>query len=218
MDFEDEFDDSPNYYSVLELKPTATNEDIKIAYRRLAVKFHPDKNPDSPTAEIEFKMVLEAYEILSDPEKRKRFDAGVSLTDDIHAAALLIVRKTLVSVLTENIQNFAQHAQNLYHMNRSSLEQKRVAIFREQTRLKSIAPRLSKSQKDSVEHSVFRDMYQLNKKALMLVNQELYVYDVAYEIMKKVNLENQDAGESEESLHRKNLVRTARLLGFGNIG
>lgn len=63
-----------DYYSVLGLDKKASKEDIKKAYRKLAVKYHPDKNPDDKEAEARFKEVSEAYAVLSDPEKKKQYD------------------------------------------------------------------------------------------------------------------------------------------------
>lgn len=63
-----------NYYETLEVAKTATDDEIKHAYRRLAHKFHPDKNPGDKAAEESFKKVSEAYEVLSTPEKRARYD------------------------------------------------------------------------------------------------------------------------------------------------
>jgi len=62
------------YYEVLEVSRTVEFEDIKRSYRRLAVKHHPDKNPGDPTAEGRFRELAEAYDILSDPEKRSAYD------------------------------------------------------------------------------------------------------------------------------------------------
>jgi molecular chaperone DnaJ len=63
-----------DYYVVLGIEKGATEEEIKKAYRRLAVKHHPDKNPDDKTAEEQFKELGEAYEVLSDPQKRTLYD------------------------------------------------------------------------------------------------------------------------------------------------
>src|SRR3982750_1027133 len=71
-----------DYYEILAVSRTATDQEIKSAYRRLAVKFHPDKNPGDAAAEEKFKEAAEAYSVLSDAEQRRRYDrfghAGVS--------------------------------------------------------------------------------------------------------------------------------------------
>jgi curved DNA-binding protein len=63
-----------DYYKVLGVEKTATAEEIRKVYRKLAVKYHPDKNPGNKEAEEKFKSISEAYEVLSDPEKRKKYD------------------------------------------------------------------------------------------------------------------------------------------------
>src|SRR3977135_3768603 len=63
-------------YITLGVKKDATPDDIQKAYRRLAKKLHPDLNPGNKTAEEKFKEVSAAYDMLSDPEKRARFDRG----------------------------------------------------------------------------------------------------------------------------------------------
>jgi molecular chaperone DnaJ len=63
-----------DYYEVLGVDRGASADEIKKAYRKLAIKFHPDKNPDDPTAEDKFKEAAEAYSILSDENKRARYD------------------------------------------------------------------------------------------------------------------------------------------------
>jgi len=63
-----------DYYDILSVARTASGEEIKRAYRKLAVKFHPDKNPDDPHAEEKFKELGEAYDVLMDPDKRSAYD------------------------------------------------------------------------------------------------------------------------------------------------
>jgi molecular chaperone DnaJ len=66
--------DKRDYYEVLGVSRDATPDDLKKAYRKLAVKFHPDKNPGDKTAEDKFKEVSEAYDILNDADKRAAYD------------------------------------------------------------------------------------------------------------------------------------------------
>ena len=63
-----------DYYEVLEVTKTASGEEIKKAYRKMALKYHPDKNPGDTVAEEKFKEAAEAYEVLSDSNKRARYD------------------------------------------------------------------------------------------------------------------------------------------------
>lgn len=67
MDFKD-------YYKILGVDKNATKDEISKAFRKLAVRFHPDKNPNDKAAEEKFKEITEAHEVLSDPEKRKKYD------------------------------------------------------------------------------------------------------------------------------------------------
>jgi molecular chaperone DnaJ len=63
-----------DYYEVLGVGRTATDQEIKSAYRKLAMQYHPDRNPDNPEAEEQFKECSEAYSVLADAEKRARYD------------------------------------------------------------------------------------------------------------------------------------------------
>jgi len=63
-----------DFYEILGLTKSASDDEIKKAYRKLAIKYHPDKNPDDKAAEEKFKEAAEAYEVLSNPEKRQRYN------------------------------------------------------------------------------------------------------------------------------------------------
>ena len=66
--------DKRDYYEVLGTSKSSPDTDLKKAYRRLAMKFHPDRNPGDHDAEKKFKEAKEAYEVLSDPQKRAAYD------------------------------------------------------------------------------------------------------------------------------------------------
>lgn len=82
---------STSFYSVLGIAPHATVNDIKTAYRQMAMKYHPDRHQSSAPnvkkqAEDKFKQVTEAYEVLSDETKRRKYDAGMEL-DEINSSS-----------------------------------------------------------------------------------------------------------------------------------
>ena len=99
-----------DFYDILGVNRDANDDDIKKSYRKLAMKFHPDRNPDNPKAEERFKEAKEAYEVLSDPKKRPAYDSyGHAGVDPSAAAgarhrrinpgmAVLIVGRALVGV------------------------------------------------------------------------------------------------------------------------
>ena len=61
-----------DYYEILGINKSSSSEDIKKAYRKVAIKYHPDKNPDNKEDEEKFKEAAEAYEVLSNPEKKTK--------------------------------------------------------------------------------------------------------------------------------------------------
>src|SRR5512133_3147252 len=77
-----------DYYEILGVGKDASPADIKKAYRTLALKYHPDRNPDNKEAEEKFKEAAEAFEVLSDEQKRARYDqvghAGMHVGTDYH--------------------------------------------------------------------------------------------------------------------------------------
>src|SRR5437764_14707705 len=76
-----------DYYGALGVKKTASPEEIRKAFRKLARKFHPDVNPNNKKAEEKFKEISEANDVLSDPKKRKIFDQLGYYSDNIDPAA-----------------------------------------------------------------------------------------------------------------------------------
>src|SRR5215831_9807718 len=79
--------DKKDYYGALGVKKTASTEEIRKAFRKLARKYHPDVNPGDKTAEEKFKTISEAHEVLSDPKKRKIYDQLGFYSDNIDPAA-----------------------------------------------------------------------------------------------------------------------------------
>jgi len=73
---------SKDYYRILEVRPAASFEEIKRSYRKLAVKYHPDKNPNDILAEATFKEIAEAYDILSDTKRREAYHSRHFYTYD----------------------------------------------------------------------------------------------------------------------------------------
>ncbi len=63
-----------DYYDILGVPKSASADELKKAYRKLAIKYHPDKNPGDKEAEEKFKEAAEAYDVLSNPEKKSRYD------------------------------------------------------------------------------------------------------------------------------------------------
>ena len=62
-----------DYYEVLGVSKNASDDEIKKAYKKMAIKYHPDRNPDDKEAEAKFKEAAEAYDVLRDPQKRARW-------------------------------------------------------------------------------------------------------------------------------------------------
>ncbi len=76
-----------DYYKILDVSRTASPEEIQKAYRKLARKYHPDMNPDDTAAKKKFQEIQKAYDVISDPEKRKLYDQFGSQFENIHPGA-----------------------------------------------------------------------------------------------------------------------------------
>ncbi len=98
-----------DYYQILGVNKNATLDEIKKAYRQLALKYHPDRNPGNKEAEEKFKEITEAYQVLSDPERRARYDAmtisGATRVEDIFTGAGFDISDAL-RYFMENLADF----------------------------------------------------------------------------------------------------------------
>ena len=104
-----------DFYEILQVPRNATKEQIKKAYRKKALEFHPDKNPGNKEAEEKFKEAAEAYEVLSNEEKRSRYDQfGHALN---HDPAVLIQTQDLPPVYEENSCLYIFTRENLLKRN-----------------------------------------------------------------------------------------------------
>lgn len=96
--------DKEDYYQLLGVERNASADDIKTAYRRQAIKHHPDKNPGDKNAEAKFKAINEAYEVLSDSQKRAAYDrfghsgvqGGQGEDQDFPAVSAILNRETSI--------------------------------------------------------------------------------------------------------------------------
>lgn len=85
----------PDYYAILGVTREVSQAGIKNAYRRLARKYHPDKNPENPDAETFFKLVTDAYDVLSDSEKRRAYNAAFDKSHPLVREARRNIRATI---------------------------------------------------------------------------------------------------------------------------
>lgn len=95
-----------DYYSILQVSSQATSEDIKLSFRRLARQYHPDLNPDNPETAERFKQISEAYEILSDEIKRRRYDTNRSLEQKTSYTTYTTTSDTKVTTKVSQAKDF----------------------------------------------------------------------------------------------------------------
>ncbi len=95
-----------DYYTILEVDKKASHDDIKKSYRRLALKYHPDKNPGNDEAVEKFKEISEAYAVLSDDEKRKMYDLTGGTDDDVFGGGDVDPFHIFNSIFKQHMEQF----------------------------------------------------------------------------------------------------------------
>lgn len=95
-----------DHYKILGIEPGATQDDIKKAYREACSKHHPDLNPDNPRAEENFKKACEAYNTLSDPNKRRMYDLGRRIDVDINLDPSKIDPEDIAQTFSQILKDF----------------------------------------------------------------------------------------------------------------
>lgn len=118
-----------NYYSILECKETATQQEIKRAYQRLVKQHHPDKHHDLKTTEF-YNMIDEAWRILRDPENRKQYDAKI-MNDKLNNAILIydtLYLQELQRDEAEDTYSYKCRCGGIYSVNSSILDEEIFVI------------------------------------------------------------------------------------------
>lgn len=115
-----------NYYTILGVKNTASLEEIKLAFRKLAKKYHPDKNQENKSTEAFFKEVQEAYAILSNNEKRRKYDQKFS-----YSSRYQELRNKTYTPYTGNAYHYAQQEARSRQRYRKSTDEQEPLQYRE---------------------------------------------------------------------------------------
>jgi DnaJ-class molecular chaperone len=132
-----------NLYNILEIKKEATQNEIRVAYKKLALQWHPDKNDDKILAENKFKKICEAYFVLSNPEQRRQYDIAISPPPQIprqrrppappqdepketkkNSVQQQIVKVTLEELFTGCLKKFKIKSKIFINMNETTVKEK----------------------------------------------------------------------------------------------
>ena len=133
-----------DYYKLLEIKPDASVQEIKRSYRRLAQRYHPDKNPENPAAESFFKEVVEAYKILSDPKEREQYNyrrwhlrqTGKKYDTQSYSPQSILIQATSLREYVAGIDVFRMNQDALHHQLDEILSIQHLSILRQTNEIK----------------------------------------------------------------------------------
>jgi molecular chaperone DnaJ len=128
-----------DYYKTLEVEPVATQQEIKRSFRRLALKFHPDKNAGDHLAEAQFKEIQEAYEILSDPEQRKEYNykrwhlrsIGQAYSERPLTPAAILEECRALKLYIDSMSIFRVNYDQVSHHTRQLINRSSIAILQQ---------------------------------------------------------------------------------------
>ncbi len=122
-----------DYYALLGIKRSASADDIKKAYRQMALKYHPDKNKGNREAELKFQEISEAYTVLSDPSKRRKYDllgANWKKLEDANFDDLNFDLKDILSGLEDRLGNFSNFFKKFFGNDADSNPEKGEDVHR----------------------------------------------------------------------------------------
>lgn len=145
-----------NLYDVLEIPDNATPEVIKAAYRRLASKWHPDRN-DAPEATAKFQEIERAYSVLSNPELKQKYDetgsypgSGPSKEEQLHAGAVRVLRDVLQACNDPLIVDLVSQMVCAVQNHQKRIEQEKQQIKGNMEKLKKLIVKFSRGEKENL--------------------------------------------------------------------
>jgi len=141
-------------YERLGVQRKSSSEEIKSAYRRSALKYHPDRNPGSKEAEENFKAVATAYSVLSDPEKRKNYDLTSSFEDKINGMKIKDIIQFYARIFGDDLK--VKEDENFINIHGEKEETRGSILTGEIVDIKIIKPTPKKRGENSLEKIIER--------------------------------------------------------------